>query len=76
MEPATHQLRLGNQLMFIVYRILIALIYAKSLYSQGDYVRCFELLQHEFITFPSFTSLLYAYGKYVVLSQQAVIKQQ
>lgn len=52
-----------------IFRILIALIYAKSLFLQKEYVRCFELLQHEYINFPSFLSLLYAYSKYVVLSQ-------
>jgi hypothetical protein len=50
---------------------MIALLYAKSLFMSKDYVGCFELLQNEFIHFPQFVSLLYAYGKYVVTSQGA-----
>ena len=50
-------------------RIIIALLYAKSLFLNKEYIICFELLQHEFVNSPLFVSLLYAYGKYVVLAQ-------
>lgn len=48
--------------------MIIALLYAKSMYLNKEYSRCFELLQNEFMNFPMFSSLLYAYGKYVVKS--------
>jgi hypothetical protein len=38
-----------------------------------EYLRCFELLQQEFINFPQFLSLIYAYGKYVILAQTQVL---
>jgi len=45
MARATHLLRSGiSHPLSHPFRILIALIYAKSLYLQRDYVRCFELL--------------------------------
>jgi hypothetical protein len=47
-------------------KLIIALLYAKSLFLSREYIRCFELLQLEFINFPQFNSLLYAYAKYVV----------
>lgn len=50
----------------IVYRLLIALVYAKSLFANQELIRCFELLQTEFIQNPSFVSLLYAFGKYAI----------
>ena len=56
-----------------VYRILITLLYSKSLFLNREYLRCFELLQQEFINFPQFLSLIYAYGKYVILAHSQVL---
>lgn len=51
-------------------RLMITLIYAKSLFKQEDYIKAFTLLQLEYSKAPHYTSLLYLYGKYSVLSKQ------
>ncbi len=45
------------------------MLYAKSLFLKGEHIRCFDLLQSEYVAFPMFTSLLYTYGKYAIQSQ-------
>ncbi|CDW77883.1 ras-2 protein [Stylonychia lemnae] len=49
---------------------LITLLYAKSLFKSQELFRCYELLQNQFMAFPWFFSLLYAYAKYVIESDQ------
>lgn len=61
----------GTGYSSVEIKIIIALLYAKSLFLNQEYVRCFELLQHEYIAFPHFASLLYAYGKYVIKAVEA-----
>jgi hypothetical protein len=42
----------GTGYSSVEIKIIIALLYAKSLFVNKDYIRCFELLQFEFIAFP------------------------
>lgn len=42
------------------------LLTAKALFKAGKFVRCFELLQNQFMLTPSFTVLLFVFGKYVI----------
>jgi hypothetical protein len=49
---------------------MITLIYSKSLFKQGDFIKAFTILQLEYSKAPHYTSLLYLYGKYAVLSKQ------
>ena len=44
------------------------MVYAKSLFTMQEFARVFTLLQLEYSRAPHYTSLLYLYGKYVVLS--------
>jgi len=49
-------------------------ITAKAFFRTGQYIRCFELLQQQFIEQPSYTSLLFIYGKYVVKTVASAIR--
>eukprot|EP00347_Sterkiella_histriomuscorum_P002786 403366804 len=49
---------------------LITLLFAKSLFLNREYLRCYELLQNEFMAFPQFFSILYAYAKYVIRADE------
>ncbi len=56
------------------FRVLIVLITAKALFKAGMFVRCFELLQRQFMLTPTFTVLLFVFGKYVIKAIQQEIK--
>lgn len=47
-------------------RVLIVLLTAKAYFKALLFVRCFELLQQQFMLTPTFTVLLFVFGKYVV----------
>mmetsp|Transcript_25250 Transcript_25250/g.39070 ORF Transcript_25250/g.39070 Transcript_25250/m.39070 type:complete len:146 (+) Transcript_25250:965-1402(+) len=46
------------------------MILTKSLFDSFQYGSCFELLQKEYLRLPSYTSLLYLYGKLIVKANQ------
>ena len=50
--------------------MLSTFIYAKSLFKNAEYTKVFTLLQLEYSKAPHYTSLLYLYGKHVVMSSQ------
>ena len=52
------------------------IVLAKAHFHSQDYIKCFELLQRQYIENPSFTSLLYLYGKLVVKCFSKEIKQR
>jgi len=49
----------------------MTLLSAKSLVKQKQFIRCFELLQREFVNSPQYTSILFIYGKSVVKAIQS-----
>mmetsp|Transcript_19037 Transcript_19037/g.19030 ORF Transcript_19037/g.19030 Transcript_19037/m.19030 type:complete len:329 (-) Transcript_19037:1005-1991(-) len=51
------------------YSVLISLKYAKSLFKQGKFSSCFDLLQMEYSKFPLFMIFVYEYGKLCVKTQ-------
>eukprot|EP00347_Sterkiella_histriomuscorum_P001290 403372605 len=51
-------------------KLLISLLYSKTLYMTQSYQKLFTLLQLEYSKAPHYTSLLYQYGKYVIKSQE------
>ena len=50
------------------FKIIIALLYSKSLVKTNQYILAWELIQNEFYKKPTHTSYLYYYGKYACLS--------
>ena len=53
----------------------MVIITAKALYKSGQFIRCFELLQKQFMENPSYPILLFLYGKYVIKALALEIKQ-
>ena len=56
-------------------RVLCILLMCKALHKSNQYIRSFELLQREFQASPTYTSLLFVYGKYVVKAMSSEIKR-
>jgi len=52
-------------------KIIVALLYAKSLVRTNQYVLACELIQNEFYKKPTHTAYLYYYGKYATESPLA-----
>ena len=48
------------------FRVLVIILMTKALHKTKHYIRCFEMLQGEFTQSPTYTSLLFLYGKYVI----------
>lgn len=55
---------------------MIVIMLAKVMYRSIEYTRCFELLQRQYTELPTYTSLLYLYGKYVIKTMDVEIKQR
>ncbi|CAG9330030.1 unnamed protein product [Blepharisma stoltei] len=51
------------------YNVLSCIKYAKSLFKNGKYRNCFELLQQKFLEHPTYTVFLYQYGKLCTKSE-------
>ena len=61
---------LGSQALILETKIMVDLVYAKSLLLTEQFVVCLEFIQNEYAQFPSYSVFLYKYGKYVLLSKQ------
>jgi len=68
MEIAERLFIYGTSYSSFEIKIIITILYAKSLFLTEEYARSFELLQSEYIKNPMFPSFLYIYGKYVIKS--------
>lgn len=53
-------------------KIILPLIFAKSMFKIGQYKECFESLQQEYFKNPKCEVFLYKYGKFVVKSKQMI----
>lgn len=47
----------------ITYRVLIYLMYAKTLFRRGKFTDAIEILQHQYIEYPMYPIFLYQYGR-------------
>lgn len=67
-QPITSPFRRSKSEIASYFRLLLIVIYAKSLKRAGETLKAFSLLQLEYSKAPHYTSLLYLYGKYAVTS--------
>jgi hypothetical protein len=54
--------------LILEFRLLITIVFAKSLRKAGENMRALTQLQLEYSKAPHFTSLLYLYGKFAITS--------